>query len=97
MSEFIVGYVYQADTFCPDHIVEQVDGQAPVTGEQVEAKLDYLAMMLGVNRQDEHSFGTRDFPKVITRQQAEHDQGWDEEGKGSTCGVCGLVLTEWDT
>jgi len=85
----IAGYTYNADIYCRMHIVPAIDGQAEVPEAEVEAKLDYLAKMLGIDRYDERSFDSGDFPKVIFESQAceeEHD----------VCGFpnCGTRLCE---
>lgn len=87
----IVAYTYQAETLCPrcvvartvktktlrDYILnEGADGE-------VERWLDSLAKMNGVDRQDEHSFDSGDFPKVVFADQIED---------GETCHGCGDEL-----
>jgi hypothetical protein len=92
----IVGYTYNAENYCPDHIVEQIDGQAPVPEREAEAKLDYLAGMFGIDRYDERSFDSGNFPKVIFRDQA-HDgcnlaNDYGPGQCGDRCGACGEPL-----
>lgn len=92
----IAGYTFRADEYCPDHIVEQLDGQAPVPANEAEDKLDYLGVMLGINREDERSYDSGDFPKVIFADQV-HDvctAGNDyQPGQcGDCCGSCGKQL-----
>lgn len=62
----IAAYTYKADLYCPDHIVEQIDGEAPVEdiAGAIEEKLDYIAGMFGIDREDESTFDSGDFPKV---------------------------------
>lgn len=74
----VVGYVYNADTYCPMHAVEAIgrrmvaDGSVNVTtlidsapADDWGVELDWLASMLGINRADEATFDSGDFPKVI--------------------------------
>lgn len=73
----IVGYTYRAEELCPVDILavtglgtalEQVDQQVEV--DRAESALDWWAEQVGVDRADEHTFDSGDFPKVITKQQA---------------------------
>ncbi len=88
----IVGYTYQSDNYCPvcvicalglgevTETVEHVDGSVEViTSEQV---LDLLAQLRRINRDDETSFDTSEFPKVITRLMV------DADPCTTTCGSC---------
>jgi len=65
----IVGYIYRADIFCTDHIVQQIAGEDSVddVSGAVEEKLDYIATMFRIDREDELSFDSGDFPKVVFR------------------------------
>lgn len=68
-------YIYKADIYCPEHIVEQIDGEAPVEdiAGAVEEKLDYIAGMLGIDREDEALFDSGDFPKVAFKGELYDD------------------------
>jgi hypothetical protein len=84
-STDIVGYVYQADIWCRDCIVaglsrNSFDGWAL---PNVEARLDYIANARGVDRMDESSYDSDEFPKVIFE---------DSRQDGETCGKCGEEL-----
>jgi hypothetical protein len=68
----IAGYTFNAENYCPADVVGRMDGQCSVPAEDAEAKLDYLAVMLGIDREDERSFDSGDFPKVIFADSA-HD------------------------
>lgn len=82
----ITGYIFRADTYCPSCIGQPVAdslGYVP-EGEglnrwQVEEMLDTLAETLGVDRQNESSFDSDDFPKVVL----------SVDDDGITCGRCG--------
>lgn len=78
----IVGYTHRADIFCPDCIVQQIDN---LVGGRVEERLDYLASEFGINREDERTFDSGDFPKVVFRDQL------DEESI-EHCSTCGKEL-----
>lgn len=71
VSDEIVGYLYRFAIFCPMCVIPAIDGQAPVDEpDDVEPKLDYLAMMLGIDRAGDR-IGTDEpismdgFPKPI--------------------------------
>lgn len=81
-ADTVVGYVYQADQFHPSCLYG-VPWRVEV-GE-VEHALDRWAALDGVNRADESSFDSDDFPKVIFADQAE-----------GVCGRCGEPLIEGD-
>ena len=72
----IVAYTYGGDIFCPAHITNggmpmgtdgAFDGWAlePDSTMTVEENLDEIALAFGVDRQDETSFDSIDFPKVV--------------------------------
>lgn len=84
----ITGYTYRADTYCPACIGREIGEFVRDTGAdlpddpnrwQVEAALDAIAEVLGVDREDEYSFDSGDFPKVVL--------SLDDDG--ITCGQCG--------
>lgn len=90
-SSDIAGYTYKADTYCPEHIVgamtstEDYEGWELAEGIEmdIEENLDNIAAHFGIDRQDENSFNSDEFPKVIFRDQAD----------GSACGVDGEPLS----
>ena len=84
MSEQIVGYTYRTDPFCPEHIIQQLptgegetfDGWKLAEGVQMstEDNLDEIAAAFGIIREEESSFDSEFFPKVILASQVdEHD------------------------
>lgn len=81
----IVGYTYNADIYCPDCIAEMF---SPPGGYRrlcsYETILDRAAAAMGVNREDERSFDSDHFPKVVFEDMAEDDR----------CGNCGGHLTD---
>lgn len=82
----VVGYQYQADTYCPDCIPIRT---APIAGltrqdyESVEAYLDRVAGAEGLDRHNELGFDSWVFPKVMFSDQVE----------GNLCGTCHLPLS----
>lgn len=104
----IVGYTYQADNFAPDSLIEHmiVAGELSpgARGMGAEAALDQLANGEGVNREDERTFDSGDFPKVIFEDRITcADRDWYADApecriqfgpmfeSGSECPDCGLV------
>lgn len=89
----IVGYTFQADQFHPGCLTlptgegEKFDGWALAPGADPmtpEENLTEVALAFGIDRMDEGSFDSGDFPKVIFASQVESD---DER-----CGACGEPL-----
>ena len=82
----IVGYTYQADTYCPDCMVDMFGIFGPDT--TVEQTLDRIACTRGIDREDERTFDSGDFPKVILSTMLDTcpDCGPDR------CGACHAEL-----
>jgi len=87
----VVGYTYQAETLCPACTLsalpmgdgETFDGWYEVDGNMSpEDNLSELAAAFGIDRMDESSYDSGDFPKVIFSSDSEGDQ----------CGGCGEIL-----
>lgn len=77
----IAGYTYRADNHRPDELVEALIAEgrlAPAArGMDADDTLDQLAGIEGIDRDDEQSFDSDEFPKVILRfQLTEDDEGW---------------------
>jgi len=91
----IVGYTYNADIYCPRCIIEQLptgdggafEGWALAEGitMSTEDNLSEIAAAFGIDRDDEASFDSGDFPKVIFASMAEGDEH---------CGACGEPLID---
>lgn len=83
-SDAIVGYSYKAATYCPEHLIELllVNGQlSPAARDMnVEDVLNQLAAVEGVDRDDERSFDSGDFPKVVLSVQLEDGETCDWDG-----------------
>ena len=71
----IAGYTFQGENYCPGCIIDQLptgpgqpyDGWAldPGVFAPVEDNLDEIAIAFGIDRNDETTFDSGDFPKVI--------------------------------
>jgi hypothetical protein len=62
------GYTYEGNNYCPDCIIHAISG---INGIEighvydVEAVLDIIAGVLEIDRKDENTFDSNEFPKVI--------------------------------
>jgi hypothetical protein len=87
----VVGYAYHAALVCPACIVGLISGgedtePMPVpAGLTAEKGLALLAERLGVDRMNESSYDSDDFPKVVFRDQL-------EDADLDSCELCGTVL-----
>ena len=108
----LVAYSYYADLYGPCCILRAFHGgptgEPPVAGMSIEQHLDLLARLRGVDRSDERSFDSGDFPKFVFRDVLESCDdcgglGGDPEtddycdycdgtGIGDRCGSCGGIL-----
>ena len=79
----IVAYTYQAETLCPPCTMAAMSDAPAIPGADAEIVLDFVAQILGVDRDDESSFDSGDFPKVIFGSQIEDIE---------SCGQCGEEL-----
>ena len=83
----VVGYAYKADIWCPKCMEESslLEGVKPASAELM---LDEVATRLKVDRHDEYSFDSDDFPKVVTIGDLDFhgNEGIDE------CYQCGEEL-----
>lgn len=93
----IVGYTYQADNHCPSCTEGFFQSDAPndptLTEESI---LDAAARVRGIDRGDEGSFDSGDFPKVIFANQVHDgcttDNGYAPGQCADRCGTCGETL-----
>ena len=87
----IVGYAYQADLVCPPCILVLVQKDR---AEHFDAEqgLDVAAKSLGINRENESSFDSDVFPKVIFGDQVHYtcirENGYEPGQCGDQCGQC---------
>lgn len=90
----VAGYMYRGDLYCPDHIVDtyrrdrrsgghQLDSIAAPGTVDTETWLDERAAMRGINRYDETTFDSGQFPKIIFDDQVEETD---------CCAECGEPL-----
>jgi hypothetical protein len=79
----IVGYSYRAANLCAPCTAYKVCRGATVTdppsASEARAMIEVEAVDRDINFDDESTFDSSEFPKVIFRDQAEH---------GETCDVC---------
>lgn len=82
----VIGYNFKADIFCGEHVIEQMIKAgiaAPgARGMDVEDALNQISANEGIERDDEVTFDSWDFPKVVTTQHEGIHQ----------CGQCGKYL-----
>jgi hypothetical protein len=111
----IAGYTYQAENYSPDDMLNLLIESIPANIEdaqhyaygfntETEELLNEWADNVGVNREDERSFDSGDFPKVIwedqltcsdldwTNEAPKHDYWPDASTYGAVCGNCGNEL-----
>ena len=88
----IVGYTFNADIYCPEHIIaalptgdgEAYDGWAVAQPwVNVEDNLSEIAYAFQIDRMDERSFDSGDFPKVVFDSSTEGDE---------FCATCGRQI-----
>lgn len=103
----IVGYTYKADFYCPKCIAEVFESNQGYTfyddldyfklhGEQA---LDYAADVLGIIRDEEATFDSDKFPKVVFRNQVrglnpDCDPFCKHNRDVERCENCGQILRE---
>lgn len=81
-STDIVAYQYKGDLWAPEYIVGQLTtnpghvghGEQPMDTENLEAHLNLLARIKGIDRHDESSYDSDEFPKVVFRDQLEEGE-----------------------
>lgn len=100
----ISAYTYQAQTLCPHCTMQAVSAATNTCFASIapaELFLDQMATTLGIDREDEHSFDSSDFPKVVFASQLDqldhfpHDCGYDAGCTGclpERCDNCGGEL-----
>lgn len=99
----IVGYTFNADVYCSECILEAVQNAVNNRGfwwpsgptdsaTTTELVLDWMASEEGINREDEATFDSGDFPKVVFRDSA--TDYVDSEGNPEQCGKCGNALVD---
>jgi hypothetical protein len=79
----IVAYTYKAEILCPDCTWDTLHGfkYDGLYAVKVEDGLTAIARSRGIDRMDESSFDSDDFPKVIFESDLDVDESCD------SCGV----------
>jgi len=82
----VTAYTYHADIYCPTCVIETmlVNGEASPAARDMgaEAALDQIASANAIDRYDETTFDSDDFPKVVFPNMLDGEQ----------CGGCGEPL-----
>jgi len=75
MKELPVGYTYQAENVCPDCVLQPED-----IGHvwSVDGVLDVMARFMDIDRNDEETFDSGTFPKVIMDFQVTDEDRCDK-------------------
>lgn len=88
-SDDIIGYTFQAELYTPFGVLEALyshpnfEGWRNVLGvRSVETELDEIAAAFGIDRTDEYSFDSDEFPKVVFVDQA-NDDDWAVDSDGA--------------
>jgi len=80
-ADTVVGYTFQAETLCKSCTYNAALADwDPWVGP--EAELDAMAARMGIDREDQTTFDSDDFPKVIFASDVD----------GDTCDGCGEEL-----
>ncbi len=86
----IAGYTYRSANYCPGCVVVRVLERKGLQGHGLsyvtEDALALLARFEGIDRMDERSFDSDDFPKVIFGDMI--------EDRDERCDRCGFVLAD---
>lgn len=94
----IVGYTYKADMYCPRCALKAIwqgwhkEIADDIREPYIEGALDLFAAVLGIERDDESTFDSAQFPKVVYRNQTYHPDAEHTGGLADHCGSCGEIL-----
>lgn len=77
----IVGYTFNAETLCAYCVASKFQKVPALAVAQVEVCLDGEAKFKGIDRYDESSFDSDEFPKVIFASDVEEHETCDECGE----------------
>ena len=82
------GYVFQCSIYCPscmiEILIERGDAAPAARGMISVEVLEQISHAAGVDFDDEYSYDSDEFPKVVT----------NEQGDGSECERCGRLLED---
>jgi len=81
-TDDVVAYTYKADIVCPSCMLKAVPTPHPPT-HSAESALDIAATEIGIDRYDESTFDSNEFPKVLFR---------DQIADGDACCDCGQAF-----
>ena len=93
----IVGYTFHTEQYCPEHVLDAVRDAYPrdyplgwsmLPGETTESILGFVARQLDIDHEDEHSYDSGEFPKVIFRDSAHESGCGDSDGCNDRCATC---------
>lgn len=101
MGETIVGYTYNVDEYCDDCMRDIAKREAALAGSSymwgdcgsAEDVVGEWASMLGIDRSEEDTFESDEFPKRITADQAHASC---KPGNGYNRGQCGNRCVKCD-
>ena len=82
----IVAYTYDAETLCGECVVKALTFDDKLLHYSTEDALDALAKVMNIDRQDEYSFDSSEFPKVVFDTQIEEIE---------LCDHCAIELGEY--
>lgn len=91
----IVAYTYHAELLCPSCVVgnmvsDEHNAQSETMNNathylaDAETNLDAMAKAVGIDRYNEHSYDSDDFPKVVFSSQA-NDTDWEHCDQCADC------------
>ncbi len=90
-SAEIIAYTYRADIYCPKCIIKELAKRNPISPAgfdmPVEDVLNQVAGANGIDRGDEATYDSDDFPKVVFAVYLEPSE---------VCGNCGNNLSGYD-
>lgn len=97
----VVGYTFNAENYCVDctrGIAKQItadQGSATIwsDGGLVESILTEGALLMGIDRTQEDTFDSGDFPKVLVNEAT---AGYVQAPPGERCGKCHMKLDYGD-
>lgn len=107
MTTRIPAYTANAENLCADCVFAAYEGEARAAGWDgaynyftgAEPVLDAVAAARGIDRSDERTFDSSEFPKVIFAEQLEGETCQDREceedhegGHPETCAGCAQVI-----
>jgi hypothetical protein len=78
-STDIVAYTYKASIYCPSCVVDEIQTRGDIIGAypagfDTEAWLDSASDIVGIDRYNEWTFDSDNFPKIIFGDQIEEDE-----------------------